>query len=436
MHAPLKKSGTEGSKQEHNIMLKDKKEIPDLVNFYKYSSDSNSYLIQSFNGKKIGIMHNDISINRMKRMLNRVMDRLIRPGQPPLERRIKLSDLDSLLKSNFADVGITIPYSFAVIDGKKDIVRMSYKGVNKAKLIKSKLRARLYPNDLFSPARYLSVSFPGRNNMILKELLGLLLLSLIFIKIIVGTFIYSIGTIYRQKRFFTQIVDFINNMTHEFKTPISTISLASEAISNPAVIEDKARLIRYNQVIKDENDRMRQQVEKILQMAMLEKGDYELDLREIDLNYIIKQAAHYLQLQVEASFGKVHCTLNAPFHKILADQVHITNIIHNILDNARKYSPEKPEIMISTENKGGSIFINISDNGIGIMEEHLPRIFDKYYRVPTGNQHDIKGFGLGLSYVDLMVKAHSGKIEIKSKPGRGTTVRIELPVILPNPSYN
>lgn len=395
--------------------------------FYQYSDDTTEYFVQSYNGKKVRILLNNMAVNRKRNMVSRVMDRLILADQKPIEKRIKLAGIDSLLRRNLWGVGIYIPYRFGIISGQKDSVRMAYAGVNRDELLRSPLRTRLYPNDIFSSPYLLTIDFPGRSILIYKEIAPLLILSFVFIIVIAGSFIYTIRTIYKQKKFSSLIVDFINNMTHEFKTPISTISLASEALSNPAVIEDRNKLDRYNQIIREENLRMRQQVEKILQMAVLEERDYELDIRDVDLHEVVYKAAHNAMLQIEGNGGKVNCTLNALNHIIKADQVHITNIIHNILDNAIKYSPEPASIEILTENKPGSILVSLSDKGIGIKEDDLKNVFDKYYRVPTGNQHDIKGFGLGLSYVKLMVLAHRGNINIKSKEGAGTTVEILLP---------
>lgn len=396
--------------------------------FYQYSDDTTDYFIQSSNGKKVSIMLNSLSINKKRNMVNRVVDRLILADQKPIEKRIKLNEVDSLLRKNLKEVGITIPYRFGILSGQKDTVKMAYSGFNRDILAKSQLKTRLYPNDIFSSSYLLAVDFPDRSIMIYKEISPLLILSFIFIVIIAGSFIYTIRTIYQQKKFSSMIVEFINNMTHEFKTPISTIALASEALNNPSVIVDMKKLSKYNQVIQDENSRMRQQVEKILEMAVIEEGDYDLDIRNVDIHEIIQKAAHNAMLRVEGSGGIVNCTLNAADHVIKADHVHINNIIHNILDNAIKYSTEPASVSIITENKDGFLNVSVADKGVGINEENLKRVFDKYYRVPTGNQHDIKGFGLGLSYVKLMVKAHKGKINIRSRQGAGTNVEISLPL--------
>jgi two-component system phosphate regulon sensor histidine kinase PhoR len=259
-------------------------------------------------------------------------------------------------------------------------------------------------------------------------MVGLLSSSFILLGVVVFGFVYTVRTIYKQRQFAGLMVDFINNMTHEFKTPISTIALASEALANPEIVRDENRLLRYNRIIRDENTRMRNQVEKILEMAALEEGDYELNIAAVDAHKIIADAVQNIALQIEKRGGKIECQLRAAAPVIDADEVHLANIIHNLLDNANKYSPETPVIKIATENDGDGLHIRIADNGIGLRPEDQKRVFEKYYRVPTGNVHDVKGFGLGLSYVRLMVEAHGGTITVKSEYQKGSEFEIWLPL--------
>ena len=232
-----------------------------------------------------------------------------------------------------------------------------------------------------------------------------------------------------SSQFSVRLMDFINNMTHEFKTPISTVSVAAETMMHPNVIHDEEKLRRYGTVIQDENLRMKHQVDKILQMAVLEEGTYKLKCGPVDVHEIISKAAENTALQVEARAGTISCALEADSTTISADVVHFTNIINNLLDNAVKYSHERPEIKVSTRNSDGSIRITIADNGIGISEEDQRRVFEKYFRVHTGNVHNVKGFGLGLSYVKLMTEAQGGSITLNSTPGRGTSIELSFPVI-------
>lgn len=234
----------------------------------------------------------------------------------------------------------------------------------------------------------------------------------------------SIQTMYKQKELADIKNDFINNMTHEFKTPISTISLAVEVMKDKEMGQDSSKLNRYLTIIQDENSRLGMQVEKVLQMALLDKGEVKLRLEKINIHEVIEQVLTNLAVQIESKSGIVHLELNAKQPEMYADEVHLTNIIFNLLDNAIKYSPENLAINISTETNDNMLTIRISDKGIGMTNDQLARIFEKFYRVPTGNVHDVKGFGLGLSYVKKMVELHGGQVAVQSKPGVGTTFEV------------
>lgn len=221
--------------------------------------------------------------------------------------------------------------------------------------------------------------------------------------------------------------DFINNMTHEFKTPIATISLASDSILSPSILENKEKVTRFINIIKQENKRMLSQVEKVLQMAQIEKENVELKFNAVNLHETIEDAVINAELKIQAKGGTIQTVLLSQNPIIEADQIHISSIINNLLDNAEKYTPEHPEIVITTRDVKGGIEFDVSDNGIGMTKDALKLIFEKFYRVHTGNVHDVKGFGLGLSYVKAMVDAHHGKIFVKSEPGKGSIFTIYLP---------
>lgn len=221
--------------------------------------------------------------------------------------------------------------------------------------------------------------------------------------------------------------DFINNMTHEFKTPIATISLASDSILSPSILENKDKVTRFINIIKQENKRMLSQVEKVLQMAQIEKENVELKFNAVNLHETIEDAVINAELKIQAKGGTIQTVLMSQNPIIEADQIHISSIINNLLDNAEKYTPEHPEIVITTRDVKGGIEFDVSDNGIGMTKDALKLIFEKFYRVHTGNVHDVKGFGLGLSYVKAMVDAHHGKIFVKSEPGKGSIFTIYLP---------
>ena len=221
--------------------------------------------------------------------------------------------------------------------------------------------------------------------------------------------------------------DFINIMTHEFKTPIATISLASDSILSPSILENKDKVTRFINIIKQENKRMLSQVEKVLQMAQIEKENVELKFNAVNLHETIEDAVINAELKIQAKGGTIQTVLLSQNPIIEADQIHISSIINNLLDNAEKYTPEHPEIVITTRDVKGGIEFDVSDNGIGMTKDALKLIFEKFYRVHTGNVHDVKGFGLGLSYVKAMVDAHHGKIFVKSEPGKGSIFTIYLP---------
>ena len=221
--------------------------------------------------------------------------------------------------------------------------------------------------------------------------------------------------------------DFINNMTHEFKTPIATISLAADSIMSPMVISSKDKITRFSNIIKQENKRMLSQVEKVLQMALIDKKEFTLKVSDVDMHQVIREAIENVNLQVQKRGGQITTDLQAGRPMIQGDATHLSNVIHNLLDNANKYSPEVPEISVHTRNVKGGLEVIVEDKGIGMSKEERKQIFEKFYRVPTGNLHDVKGFGLGLSYVKAITDAHEGKVSVESEPGKGSSFILFLP---------
>ena len=223
--------------------------------------------------------------------------------------------------------------------------------------------------------------------------------------------------------------DFVNNMTHEFKTPISTISLASEMLLKPRVNQSSEKTEKYANIIYDENSRLKNQVEQVLQIAVLDKGNFKLKKKEVNLHEIIEMAVDNFEMIIKQRCGKIITSLDADMATFYADPIHITNIIHNLMDNANKYSPEIPEISISTRNNEKGIILSVEDKGIGISPENQKHIFKKFFRVHTGNIHDVKGFGLGLYYVKTIVEIHGGTINLVSELKKGTKIEIYFPFI-------
>lgn len=271
---------------------------------------------------------------------------------------------------------------------------------------------------------YFGVRFPNRTSQILSNMR----LTLIFSAILLVTilfFLYSMFIILRQKRLSEMQKDFINNMTHEFKTPISTIKISSDMfLKSPAIMGDE-RLNRYAKIIQEQNNRLNNQVEKVLQLARIEKDNFKLNKEDINLHELLQRIVSSARLQVEKQGGTLGTELSAASANVKADKLHLTNIIHNLLDNAVKYCNDAPHIVVKTEDAtGGKLKLTITDKGIGIAKDNLGRIFDKFYRVPTGNVHDVKGFGLGLFYAKNICNAHGWKINMESELGQGTTVSI------------
>lgn len=269
-------------------------------------------------------------------------------------------------------------------------------------------------------------------NYIIKKMGGLIVASIFFTCIIISAFALTIRTMFRQKNLSEIKSDFINNMTHELKTPLATISLAIDALVNEKVIHDTEKIRYYSGMIKDENKRMNKQVEKILQAARLERQEIKLNLQELNAHDIIRKTAENLALQIQEKNGSISLGLNAARHIIEADEVHFSNIVFNLLDNAIKYSKDNTPLHIDVETSiagNGMLAIQVKDNGIGMSKETQNRVFEKFYRAHTGNLHNVKGFGLGLSYVKAITEAHGGKVKVESALGKGSTFTMYLPFI-------
>lgn len=351
----------------------------------------------------------------------------------PVQQRINPVKLDSLLKAEIADQDIDIPFGYGVQARPQNRVFFASRhsgqsgpGAGQA-VPPGAFRVSLFPNDLHAEGNFLYVYFPEKKRFLNLSTFWVMFASLLMSGAIVGLFYVSASTMLRQKKLSEVKNDFINNMTHEFKTPIATVSLACEMLQDPDVQANATHSGRYLKVIQDENRRLGSQVEKVLQAAALDKGELSLKRTTVNLHDTIGAVLQNTGVQIEQRAGMVDLHLNAANPVVQADEVHITNVIYNLLDNANKYSPGAPRITIRTENTGEGVHLSISDRGIGMARETVGRIFDKFYRVPTGNIHDVKGFGLGLSYVKTVVDAHQGTISVDSKPGAGSTFGVFLP---------
>ena len=340
--------------------------------------------------------------------------------------------IDSILHVELLEKGISAKYIFGVTSEKNLPVDTSKISERQKKIESSSYKVNLSPDNIFIKPQYLSIFFPGQNKYLLSSMWGLLLVSLAFMLTLIISFYYTISTIFKQKKLSEIKNDFISNMTHEFKTPISTISLAVEVLNDKSVEKSADRINNYVKMIGDENKRLSLLVENILQTAILDKGEFKLKIQNIDIHNLIEQTIHNIKLQVENKEGEIDIELNATEPEISGDRVHVTNIVFNLIDNALKYSKENPRIKISTHNNREGIFIAVKDNGIGVSKENQKRIFDTMYRVPTGNIHNVKGFGLGLSYVKAVVEKHGGSIQVDSELGKGSMFTVFLPFKIPS----
>ena len=378
---------------------------------------------------------------RRKMLYAEMMYRERRIDPPALINRLKPSKIDAYLKQELKDRGINLNYDYGVFDNaKKEFVilngnftvqvgegGMTSHNTTSPGLYTTIYNVALFPTETGSPGS-LNIFFPEKTRWLWASAWPLLTSSLLFMAIIILSFSYTIYVIFRQKKLSRMKTDFINNMTHEFKTPIATISLAADSITTPMVIDNSSKVERFAGIIKQENKRMLNQVEKVLQMALIDKDEFKLQLTTVDIHEIIRRAAEHMKLQLEQRGGTLTTDLTAETYEISGDQTHISNMIHNLLDNANKYTPENPNISIHTKNESSGISITVTDNGIGLSKEAKKHVFDRFYRVTTGNIHDVKGFGLGLSYVKAMMMAHNGTVDVRSELGKGSSFILFFPL--------
>ncbi|MEQ9426329.1 MAG: HAMP domain-containing sensor histidine kinase [Cyclobacteriaceae bacterium] len=278
---------------------------------------------------------------------------------------------------------------------------------------------------LESEAYYFGVYFPNKEAHLLSDM-GIWTFSSLVLLIVVVFFVYTMFVILKQKRLSEVQRDFINNMTHEFKTPISTIAVSAEVLQSGDIVNQPERLKNYAGIIQAENKRLQKQVDRVLQMAVLDKK-VELKKEEVDIHEVIKRVVEGMDVSVNERQGKIECLLKAAQSRVIADKLHLTNVIYNLIDNAIKYCSSVPQIEIITKNLKSGVEIILNDNGIGIDQTEQNKVFNRFYRVPTGNLHDVKGFGLGLNYVKTMIDQHHGQISLKSSPGQGSSFSIYLP---------
>lgn len=406
----------------------DKKRYNSGDYLWHYQTDSSSVVMEVSDGVAGPMLPIPTGDSSKFKFVTSVFQNLVSTEFEPIEQRLDSINVDSIIATTLHDNGIDLEYAYGVLTDGNDSLHIAKPAEYADELRQSDYKIRLFPHDLFAARSSLALYFPGSTAYLWGQMGPLFAATVGLMLVIIGCFVYTIRTIVQQRRFSGHMVDFINNMTHEFKTPISTVALAAEAIQRPDVVREPEQVLRFTEMIQSENRRMRHQTDKILQMATLENDDYDLSLSDVDLHAVIRSAVDAVAPHVESRKGTIVCYLNATTRTLPADKVHLTNVVYNLLDNANKYSSGPPSITIHTFDSSHGVGMRITDHGIGMRPEHKKRVFEKYYRVPTGNRHDVKGFGLGLSYVKLIVEAHQGSIILNSKFGEGTEVEVVLPV--------
>ncbi len=379
--------------------------------------------LNALNADTANLLDNN-SINIFKAAAKEMADRNV-----PLSERIPTRDkLDTLIKKELFNKGITIPYDFWVKLANKDSVLYQNVAKNEKEILpKNVYQFTLFNKDIIRDPGMLYVYFPDKNNLIMENMFVSMASSVGLLLVLIFIFAYTIFAIIRQKKLSEMKNDFINNMTHEFKTPVATIMIASEALKDPEVVEDKNRINRLAGIIYDENVRLGNHIEQVLSVARLDKKEIKLDYNPVKVNDLIVAVVDSMDLQLKKRNAEIKLDLAAKDDVVLGDELHLSNVIYNLIDNANKYSKEAPKIAISTKSNAKNLLIEVTDEGIGINKDEIKRIFDQFYRVPTGNLHDVKGFGLGLNYVQDIVHQMGGNIKVNSERDKGTTFLVTLP---------
>ena len=331
--------------------------------------------------------------------------------------------LESLLKAEFRSRGLTLDFEYGVYDcNHQKLVYGNYVSFSEDETKRPPRELPQWKNDLY----YFTVNFPDKSNHLIDSM-GIWLFSSFVLLLVVVFFAFALFTIFRQKQLSEVQRDFVNNMTHEFKTPVSTILVTSRLLHRPEVRQEPDAIERYSNLIQQEALRLKGQVERVLQVAVWEQNKMKYKMEALNFHDCLEQSVMSVSQIVEDKGGRIEVKLLAENAMLQGDQMHLTNMLYNLLDNAVKYSVEPPVITVTTRNAGPKLEVTVTDNGIGIHQRNLRRIFDRFYRVSTGDVHDVKGFGLGLYYVKHVVRDHHGTIEVNSEPGKGTTVTITFP---------
>lgn len=348
----------------------------------------------------------------------------------PLRMRLNPFWIDTLLRVELHNKGIDLPFSYQVMTANNDSLIFSKANDLSGQMPEFKNAAvyqtPIFGKDVINDPGLIRLAFPQKNSLILKRMTASLATTGGLLLVLVLCFGYTIFSILKQKKISEMKTDFINNMTHEFKTPVSTIMIASEALKDDEIAYDQGRVSRLANIIYEENARLGSHIERVLNIARIEKDDFKLEKRPLDVNEMISLVVDSMSLKLQKRNAKMTLHLDAENAVIVGDELHFSNVIYNLIDNAIKYSADEPDITISTLNKNGQVVIRVADKGIGMSRDQQTRIFEQFYRIPTGNLHDVKGFGLGLSYVNTIVKRLNGMISVKSEKEKGSEFELKF----------
>lgn len=367
-------------------------------------------------------------LRKLNTMMQKLTFQIVDPSRDLFDR-ISRKDLDSIIRAELRNRDLDIDFSYGISKDNRTEWKYLSPNADSVMLKYSDYKLVLFPNDVFKSNNFLSISFRDRLNYLLDGIWAMMLFSLAFTVIIIWGFTYTLRVILRQKKLADIKNDFINNMTHEFKTPIATIALANESMRNPRIYSSAEKMEFYNNIIRDENQRMLRQVETVLQMAQIDKGELKYNREKCNLNELVENAIASMQLTVQQRNGIITFDKMKESAFVSGDPNHLSNVFINILDNANKYTLESPVINVSLYTVPEGYCVEIADNGIGMSKEVMRKIFDNFYRAASGNIHDVKGFGLGLSYVKAIVDEHGGTIQVKSEAGKGSRFIVILPAI-------
>ena len=365
-------------------------------------------------------------------VMQNIFEEYQRSGEP-LAKRLDPFWVDSLLRYELHNKGIYLPFSYEVSHAKSDTLiyskAMGVAGERPVFIPANTYHTPIFSKEVINDPGLIRLAFPQKSSLILSTMTATMATTAGLLFVLIFCFGYTLFSIIRQKKIAEMKTDFINNMTHEFKTPVSTIMIASEALRDDEITEDKARVSRLANIIYEENARLGSHIERVLNIARIDKNDFKLDNKPVDVNEMVNLVLDSMSLKLQKCNADVTLNLDAEHAVIKADELHFSNVLYNLIDNAIKYSEDIPHITISTFNKNGHVVIKVADKGIGMGRDQQAKIFEQFYRIPTGNVHNVKGFGLGLSYVNTIVKRLNGTIAVKSEKDRGSEFELKFSVV-------